>query len=219
MPYDAAVEEVVPLPGGLVDPVDVDGADRMLFVHRQVARRAVDLPGAREHDARRRVVMTQRLEDRQLGPTVDLEVGVGIGHRVEVARLTCEVEHDVLAFHEPPQAVLVAHVRDVDVHPVFEAGDVRPVTSVLRHERVDEHDVRARVDEHARERRADEPEPAGDEHAPAGEGRVGHAARRRTSVSTPGATGNSAIETRSAAPTHRSSSRRASTTRWLVRPP
>ena len=46
-----AVEEVVPLAGGLVDAVDVDRADRVLLVDGQVLRAAVDLPRAREDDA------------------------------------------------------------------------------------------------------------------------------------------------------------------------
>src|SRR2546422_656173 len=81
----------------LVDAVDVDGDERVILVHREVLRPAVDLPRAREDDPDLRVLVPARLEDRELAPAVDLEIRVRIRHRVEVARLSCEVEEEVLA--------------------------------------------------------------------------------------------------------------------------
>ena len=168
---DLPVEQVVPLAGELVDPVDVDGGERVALVDREVARAPVELARAREDDRGLRVVVTARLEDRELRAAVDLEVGVRVGHRVEVARLAGEVEDHVAPAHERPQAVLVPDVRDVDVHAVVDPGDVVPAAAVLRDERVDEADVRARRHERVREVRADEAEAAGDQHALALEAR------------------------------------------------
>ena len=72
------VQEVVPLSRGLVDAVDVDRLQRMLLVNRQVSRPSVDLARAREDDVDSWIVVAAGLEDRELGATVDLEVGVGV---------------------------------------------------------------------------------------------------------------------------------------------
>ena len=131
-PVDVAVEEVVPLAGRLVDPVHVDGRDRVALVDRKVPRAPVELARAREHDRDVGVLVPARLEDRELAARVDLEVGVRVGHRVEVARLAGEVEEDVLVADEVAEAVLVADVGDVHGQPVLDAGDVVEQAAVLR---------------------------------------------------------------------------------------
>ena len=116
-----------------------------------------------------RVLVPARLEDRELAPRVDLEIGVRVGHRVEVARLAGEVEEDVLVANEVAEAVLVADVGDVHRQPVLDAGDVVEQAAVLGHERVDDRDHRAQLEQLAREVGADEAEATGDQNAPAGE--------------------------------------------------
>ena len=76
-------------------------------------RLAVDLPRPRVDDLHPGVVLAHRLQDPELAAAVDLEVGEGIGHRVDVADLAGEVEEHVLAAHQVLHAV-AAHVRDVD---------------------------------------------------------------------------------------------------------
>jgi hypothetical protein len=154
---------VEPLSGDLVDAVHVDRRDRMALVDRQVQRSAVDLPCAGEEDLHRRVLVPARFEDRQLAAHVDLEIGVRVEHRVEMARLTGEVEQVVLVSHEEAQAVLVADIRDVDVHAVLDAGHVVEQAAVLGDQRVDQHDARTHRHQLPREVRTDEPEPAGDQ--------------------------------------------------------
>ena len=70
------VEQMVVLARGLVDAVDVGRPHEMRLGHGQAVGLAVHLPRAREHDLHRRVVVAARLEDRQLRPAVDLEIGV-----------------------------------------------------------------------------------------------------------------------------------------------
>ena len=110
---DVVVEQMVVLAGRLVDAVHVDGHEVRL-VDGQVLRPAVDLARAGEDDLHRRVVMAAGLEDRELAAAVDLEIRVRIAHGVDVARLAGEVEEIVLIADEVVQAVLVAHVGDVD---------------------------------------------------------------------------------------------------------
>ena len=85
---------------------------------------AVDLTRAREDDLDLRVVRAARLENRELAAAVDLEIGVRVAHRVEVARLAGQVEEVVLPSDEMAEAVLVADVRDVHRDVVLDAGDV-----------------------------------------------------------------------------------------------
>ena len=63
---DVVVEDVIPLARHLIDAVDVDWSQQVLFVDGQVIRLAVDLPRAREDDFDVLVVMTARFEDGQL---------------------------------------------------------------------------------------------------------------------------------------------------------
>src|SRR5713226_7127170 len=82
---DIAVEDVVPLAGHLVDAVDVGGPEQVPLVHREILGPAIDLSGARVDDANRGVVATAGLQDEQLRAAVDLQVGVGIGHGIDMA--------------------------------------------------------------------------------------------------------------------------------------
>ena len=103
-------------------------------------------------------MVAARFEDGELASAVDLQVAVGIEHRVEVARLAGEVEEIVLLSNEVAQAVLVADVRDVDVDRVLDSRDVEQIAAVLVDERVDERDLAPQLDELAGEVRADEAE-------------------------------------------------------------
>ncbi len=149
----------------LVDSVDVHRNDRVRLVDRKVLGPAVDLTRAREDDLHARVVLPAGLENRELGTTVDLEIGERVGHRVEVTRLAGQIEEHVLTNDERTQAVRVADVRDVHRHTVLDPGDVRSISAVFRHEGVDEDDVRGRVDELAGKVRTEKAQPAGDQDA------------------------------------------------------
>ena len=140
-PVHPVVEQVVPLAGHLVDPVDVDRPDRMLLVDRQVVGPAVDLARAGVDDPDRRVVLAARLEDRQLRAAVDLEVGLRVGHRIEMARLPGQVEQEVLIAHESGHRMAVADIGDVDLHPVRDVPDVVTQAAVLGDQAVDDRDV------------------------------------------------------------------------------
>ena len=80
----------------LVDPVHVHRPLPVLLVHWHALGPAVDLAGAGEDDLDLGVVLAARLEEDELGAAVDLQVRVGVTHRVEVSRLPCEVEEEVL---------------------------------------------------------------------------------------------------------------------------
>jgi hypothetical protein len=54
----------------------------------------------------------------------DLEIFIRVLHRIEMTGLSGEVEEIILFLHELLYAVFVAHVGDVDVHLVFDFGNV-----------------------------------------------------------------------------------------------
>jgi hypothetical protein len=167
-PVQLAVDEVVPLASRLVHAVRIDRGDRVLLVHGQIARPAVQLPRAREDDLDVWVFAPAGLEDGELATAVDVQVSEGVIERVDVARLTGEVEEHLLTPDQAAEAVHVADIGDVHAHPALDPGDVGGVAAVLGDQRVDEHDLRAEPREAVREVRADEAEAAGDEHpAPA----------------------------------------------------
>ena len=84
----------------------------------------------------------------------------GSCHRVQVAGLPGQVEQIVLALHQIVHAVLVAHIGDVDPHPVLDAGDVEQVAAVFRDQAVHQGDLRPQLDQPAGQVRADEAEAA-----------------------------------------------------------
>ena len=135
----------------------------MALVHGQVMRLAVYLARAGEHDAHLRVVLAAGFEDGQLAPAVDVEVGVRVLHRVEMAHLSREVEDERLPAHEVIHAVLVAHVGNVDLEAVFQPGHVEQLAAVLGDERVDDGDARAQRDKPISHGAADEAQAARDE--------------------------------------------------------
>jgi len=70
--------------------------------------------------------------------------------------MTClsrQVKDDVLIPYEMAQAKDVADVRNIDVNQVFDSGNVREVTSILRNQGVNENDVRSKLNERTSKRR------------------------------------------------------------------
>ena len=123
-PVHLVVQEVELLGRVLRDAVDVDRRDRVVLVDRQVARLAEELAGRGEHDRRRRVLARSSLEERELAAGVRLEVEERVGHRVDVAHLAGEVEHELGVGRG------VAHVGPVDVGEVGVDDRVAGSTSV-----------------------------------------------------------------------------------------
>ena len=61
----------------------------------------------------------------------------------------------------------VAHVGDVDAERVLDAVDIEEIAAVVRDHAIDEQHVCAELHQPARQVAADEPQPAGDQHAAA----------------------------------------------------
>ena len=141
----------------------------MVLGDRELARPPVLLARGGEDHLRVGVVGAERLEQRELRLPVDLEVRLRIGHRVDVGDLAGEVEDQVLVLDQAADRPGVADVRVLDVDPVGDLADVERVAPVLRDQRVDDRHLGAAVDERRRQVRSDEPEPAGDDRAPARE--------------------------------------------------
>ena len=111
--------------------------------------------------------MPARLEDRELAAAVDLEIGVGVAHAVDVTDLPREIEDDLLVAHQILHRAGVAHVGDVHSHGVAYRCNIEQVAPVVGNQRVDEQDVGAQRDEARRQVAADETETSGDQHPPA----------------------------------------------------
>ena len=82
----------------------------MFLVDGDVFRAAVDLSRAGKDDLDLGIELATGFENGQLSPAVDLEVRLGVSHRIHMARLTREVEQEVLAADQEPQSVFVSNV-------------------------------------------------------------------------------------------------------------
>src|SRR5262249_26687339 len=101
--------------------------------------------------------------NRNLRAAVDLQVGIGILHRIHVAGLSGKIEQVVLILDQVAHAVRIPNIGDVDAHPIFYSGDVEEIAAVFWYQAVEQHNLRAQLDQPAREIRADETQPARDE--------------------------------------------------------
>ena len=81
-----------------------------------------------------------------------------------MARLSGEVEDDLLATHERLDTVPISDIGDVDPDPVADVRDIALPSAVLRDQRVHQDDLRPCLDECSSKRRPDEAEPSGNEH-------------------------------------------------------
>lgn len=70
------VEDMVPFAGHLVDAVDVDGADGVVFIHGQIVGFAVNLPRSGEYDADARIGVPAGFEDGKLRLAVDVQIRI-----------------------------------------------------------------------------------------------------------------------------------------------
>ena len=100
---------------------------------------------------------------------VDAQVELRIAHAVAVAHLAGEVEDEVLVADEDLQRGAVAHVGDVDRHPVGDGLDVGEVAAELRDQGVQQRDVGPLLDQRDGQVAAQEPQAAGDQHAASAE--------------------------------------------------
>ncbi len=176
------VEQVVVFARRLVDAVDVDRSHQMTFGDRQRVGLSVHLARSREHHLHRRIEFPARLENRQLAAAVDLEIGVGILHAVDVAHLAGEVEDDLAIANQVVHGAFLADVGDVDANFVGDAVDVEEIRARSGNERVHQQHVGAELDEAVGDVAADEAEATRNHHAAAAIERL---RRRRHSTRCP----------------------------------
>ena len=166
MPVHVVEQQMIGLAGHLVDAVDVGRAQRVLLVDRQVARPAVDLARAGMHDRDLRRHLAARFEQLQLRRAIDREVVFRRVHRIEMAGLAGQIEQEILAGKQMAHRRRVADIGDVDRRTrdrrisAMLAGLAPPSGDHA----VEQHQLGAEPDEAARQRRADQPDAAGDQH-------------------------------------------------------
>jgi hypothetical protein len=118
------VEGVIPLARHFIDTVDIRRPQAVPLIDRKILRAAVYLSCAGVDDLDLGVVVAARFQDRKLCPAVDLQIGVRIRHRIEMARLTRQIEQHVSAAHQVSHAMLITYVGDVHRHMLLDAVDI-----------------------------------------------------------------------------------------------
>ena len=106
----------------------------MCFANGQPLWPAVDLSCAREHDLHVGVITTAGLEQRELGPTIQLKVAMWVQQRVQVAHVTREVEDYVNTADQMVYNILICYVSPNDFHPIRDSMQVKWVGALIRHE-------------------------------------------------------------------------------------
>jgi hypothetical protein len=71
------------------------------------------------------------LQDGKLAPAIDIQIGLGIGHRVDVTQSAGQVEHDLLTFHEMVHRELITDVGHVHGYTILEAGNIEKVATIV----------------------------------------------------------------------------------------
>jgi hypothetical protein len=79
--------------------------------------------------------------------------------------LAGQVEQKILALHQIIHRILIAHIGDIDLDAILNAGDIAQIAAVDRDQRIDQRGARAQLNQPARQHRADEAKAAGDQHA------------------------------------------------------
>ena len=122
---------MVPLTGHLIDAIDIGGVEEVAFINGEVVGLAVDLAGRGVDQPNSAVMLPTGLKNRELGATVDLQVGIGIAHGVEMARLTSQVEEVVLPLNQVVHRVLITDIGDVEADPAVDPIKIMEIAAVL----------------------------------------------------------------------------------------
>ena len=83
--------------------------------------------------------------------------------------LAGEIEKKVASFNQGRHGWRVAHIRKIDSHAIANVMNVKDITAVFGNHAVHQRDFGVKTNETPRKGRANEAEPAGDEHVRSGE--------------------------------------------------
>ena len=106
----APIEPQVLLHGALVNRVHAERIAEGGLSHGNRHRPAVLQTRARGDDFRRRIGVADGVEQHQRAAAVHIEVGPGVVHAAHGARLSRQVEHELLSGHKPRHQGVVAQV-------------------------------------------------------------------------------------------------------------
>ena len=135
----------------------------MLFIYWQVIRFAVELAGTGKHNLDTRIRLTAGFQNGKLRRSVDVEISLRVGHGIDVAGLTRQVEQVVLALQQVGHGERVTHIRDIHRHFVANIFNIERITTVLRDQAIDQGDASALGHQRTGQIRADKAQAAGDE--------------------------------------------------------
>ena len=77
-------------------PLTSVGMDGMRFVHREIVGHTVDLARAGEDDFGVGITPSTGFENRELSTAIDLEIGEGVLHAIDMADLSGQIEYQRL---------------------------------------------------------------------------------------------------------------------------
>ena len=136
----------------------------MKFAYRQTLRTSINLSRAGENDLDVWIVITARLEQSQLRRTIQFQIVTRVEQRVEVTDLSREIENDVDTTNDVIGNVVIPNVAANDFDAIGDAVEVKRITALLRHQRIDDCHFNTEVNECVREIAADKPHATGDQH-------------------------------------------------------
>src|SRR6185503_2814172 len=134
--------------------------NRMLLIHRQIFRPAINLAGTRKDNLHTAIVLAAGFKNRQLRASVDVQVRLGIQHRIEMTGLASQIENIILVLDKILDGVRIAYVGDIDADPIPDVVDVKKISSILRNQAVNDRHVGAHVQQPTGEVGPDETQPS-----------------------------------------------------------
>src|SRR5207247_10271104 len=108
---------------------------------------SVNLASARKNNFYSRVIFPAGLKNVELCDGIDLKIRIRVLHGIHVARLTSEVEKNLLSLDEVTHAVLVTAIRNLDVTLVRDFFYIAQVAAIRRDEAVHDRDVGTSFDQ------------------------------------------------------------------------
>src|SRR5262245_1435674 len=161
---------MIGLAGNLVNSVDVDWAQWVALIDRQVFRPSILLARAREDNLRAGRILAASLEEPKLSLTVHHQVRIRIAHAMDVADLPGQIEDKPPAPQRLLHRLLVSHVGYVHGNMLLDVCEVEAVGAGVRYQGV--HDCYPRPEAHQPPDKitADEPVATGNQNGRTVEG-------------------------------------------------
>jgi hypothetical protein len=133
-PVNPVINSMIQLCGILVYAIDIDRQNRMLLVHGEALRPAIELPRAAIHNARARIHRTAAFQQAKVRFSITLKIPQWISHGIDVADMAGQIENDVYARHRFPQPGGFLEIERVDLNGTSDPIEIIQVAPAPRME-------------------------------------------------------------------------------------